>query len=258
MFQIRRMGCNGTHDESFQICRPNGYDCYLALFVKSRAIFEVEGREVLTEPGTFILFDARAPHYYKAAGERYCNDWLQFNGDLSRINGITEYLNRPLLIGDAVCVDGYMGMLCNLFYCRNNELAASYLLSALLTEIVGCLEKPELRGPHYRELVRIRTEVYEHPERDWSIVGMAERMHISEPYLQEIYKKSFGISCIADVIQSRVDKAKILLADTELGIAEIGYQCGYSSAVHFSRQFRKMTGEAPLQWRNREFADGQA
>ena len=77
-------------------------------------------------------------------------------------------------------------------------------------------------------------------------------MHISESYLQELYKKTFGISIGADIIYGRIDTAKMLLLDTELTAAEVGYHCGYNSSVHFSRQFSKIVGASPAEWRKKQ------
>ena len=74
---------------------------------------------------------------------------------------------------------------------------------------------------------------------------MAETLSISPGYLQMIYKKSFGTSCMEDVINSRIRLAKEYLIHGPHTVAEVAYRCGYHNVEHFSRQFRQITGFTP-------------
>ncbi|MDE6132852.1 MAG: AraC family transcriptional regulator [Oscillospiraceae bacterium] len=74
---------------------------------------------------------------------------------------------------------------------------------------------------------------------------------MSESYFQELYKNIFGVSCGADVITNRIETAKILLSNTSSSMEEIASMCGYNSIVHFSRQFKQMTGFAPNGYRKK-------
>ena len=62
MFHIRRMGCYSEHDMNFKIDRPNGYDCCLLLFIKTRAR---------------IVFNKYSPHRYSAYEGNYVDHWIQ-------------------------------------------------------------------------------------------------------------------------------------------------------------------------------------
>lgn len=51
------------------------------------------------------------------------------------------------------------------------------------------------------------------------------------------------------IIKLRIEKAKELLSYQEHNISEIAYKIGYASAAHFSRQFKKMVGDSPSDYR---------
>ena len=87
------------------------------------------------------------------------------------------------------------------------------------------------------------------PEKNWNVSKMAARLHISAGYLYLLYKRQFGVSCMDDVIESRVRRARDYLSHTQLRIQEIALLCGYNSAEHFSRQFRRHCGISPGQYR---------
>jgi AraC-like DNA-binding protein len=99
--------------------------------------------------------------------------------------------------------------------------------------------------PQYYNLLRIRTAIQNNPGDNWTVSKMADYLRISPGYLQNIYKKNFGISCMDDVINSRIRLAKEYLLHSNQSIAEIAAQCGYQNVEHFCRQFKQITGNTP-------------
>lgn len=251
MLEIRRMGCKEVHGSDFSIDRRNGYDCYLALFVKTKAVFFYGNRVINIEPNSFIIFNKSSPHRYGADGDRYINDWIQFDtADIS--SSVPDILfDTPIYIGDSVRVSDYFSLISDLYYRSRDSKAAEHLIKAMLIEVFPKPCGETVTIPHRRALVDLRKRIYRHPEKDWSVDMMAGTVNLSSAYLQEIYKKQFGISCRSDVIRSRIELAQSYLEDTDLGIEEIAYKCGYNSAVHFSRQFGKEVGCPPKEWRKR-------
>lgn len=247
MFTIRRMDCDATHDGNFYINRPNGYDCMLILFVKTEALFTINGADITVQPDTFIMFDKFSEHRYRASGNEYVNDWIQAECTVEQFGRIC---GKPIFIGDKINIGGYMRLISDAFF-RNCRNSCSMLIEAMLTEIGELMANTASGSPHYRELLDLRHEIYTRPSSEHSIKNIASRLHISEPYLQELYKKTFGVSIGADIIAGRVDTAKRMLLDTELTAAEIGYLCGYNSPVHFSRQFAGTVGIPPAKWREK-------
>jgi AraC family transcriptional regulator len=51
------------------------------------------------------------------------------------------------------------------------------------------------------------------------------------------------------VIQQRVERAKLMLSKTDLTIADIALQVGFSSQSHLTQQFKRLTGMTPKQIR---------
>lgn len=246
MYRIRRIGVDSKHDRDFSINRPTGYDCYLLLFVKTKALFFLDGKETVCEPNTFILFNINSAHKYKSINDEYVNDWIQFDsGDVPNVP-----LDKLIYVGNSVDLGKYIKLISDSFY-RRNERACSLMIRALLAEISFISGNAVYRSAYSNKLIELRKEVYAHPERDWSVSTMAKLLHVSEPYLQELYKGLFGISCGTDIINGRVEAAKLMLSDTFLSITEIGIKCGYNSTVHFSRQFKKVTGLSPSEYRKK-------
>ena len=254
MFRIKEMGCDYRHDTSFFIERPHGYDCYLILFLKSRSLLYDGEEPVRCRPNTFILYDVHAEHKYGADGEEYVEDWISFECSGSFISRLNLPMNRPVYIGETVHLENYFSLIQNVFFrCINDDEITDHLFQAMLTEVSYIANGREKVIPHFRELSELKNAVYADPAADWTVKRMADRLHISEPYLQELFKKAFGESAVSSVIRARISFAKSLLISTDMTVAAIAEKCGYNSTVHFSRQFRRETGFTPVEWKKRSY-----
>jgi len=91
--------------------------------------------------------------------------------------------------------------------------------------------------------------IYAHLDRDLSLVELAEVINISPTYFASLFKQAMGISPHQYVIQQRVERAKVMLSKTDLAIADIALQVGFSSQSHLTQQFKRFTGMTPKQVR---------
>ena len=107
------------------------------------------------------------------------------------------------------------------------------------------------QSPHYHDLMNLRKAVYNSPQLPWNVSGMAQQLHLSEGYLQVIYKNTFGISCMEDCIKARIRMAEDQLQYTTKTIASISEFCGYHNVEHFCRQFKRSTGKSPRAFREK-------
>ena len=80
---------------------------------------------------------------------------------------------------------------------------------------------------------------------DLSLEAIASIIGMSQYYFARLFKQSMGIAPYQYVIQQRVERAKQLLKQRELSIAEIALQCGFASQSHLNKHFRQLTGMTP-------------
>ena len=114
--------------------------------------------------------------------------------------------------------------------------------------------RTERNTPYYTEFKKLREQIYSKPQEDWSIDAVCRRMILSRGYFQKLYTRCFGISFTQDVINSRINYSKKLLAETDMIIANIAAQSGYDNYVHFMHQFKKIVGITPTDYRKRKRA----
>ena len=92
--------------------------------------------------------------------------------------------------------------------------------------------------------------IHTHLDRDLSLTELAEVINISPTYFASLFKQTIEISPHQYVIQQRVERAKTMLTKTDLAIADIALQVGFSSQSHLTQQFKHLTGMTPKQVRS--------
>ncbi|KQU86368.1 hypothetical protein ASD00_31245 [Ensifer sp. Root31] len=81
---------------------------------------------------------------------------------------------------------------------------------------------------------------------------------MSESSLLRNFKRQFGMTPARFANQLRIKESRRLLCERHQSIETIAFDLGFSSASHFARVFRQVTGETPTEYRNRRVIDVQA
>ncbi len=87
-----------------------------------------------------------------------------------------------------------------------------------------------------------------------SVEAIARYVGCSGRQLERAFNAALGVAPAAFQRQLRNDYARWMLENSPRSITEIAFDCGFSDAAHFSREFRKTSGLSPRQYR----ADRQA
>lgn len=114
---------------------------------------------------------------------------------------------------------------------------------------VAFIIAPENRSLTYIQLQQAIDYIHTHLDQDLSLVELANVVNISPTYFASLFKQAMKISPHQYVIQQRVEQAKVMLSKTDLAIADIALQVGFSSQSHLTQQFKRLTGMTPKQVR---------
>jgi AraC-like DNA-binding protein/quercetin dioxygenase-like cupin family protein len=87
-------------------------------------------------------------------------------------------------------------------------------------------------------------------DRELPLKEIASAAYLSSFHFARLFKKVTGTSPHAYLGTLRIERARAMLADTDLSISEIGTRVGYSSSSHFTKAFRDATGLAPRAFRS--------
>jgi AraC-like DNA-binding protein len=125
-----------------------------------------------------------------------------------------------------------------------SQRRAINLLESLLLELAEARDQPTAPVA----LERVKRQLVESREPG-SYAELAEQLGWSERSLRRNFRSRYGTSPHQYVIESRVERAKRLLLESDLPIKEIARQLGYGDVFYFGRQFRRHAGVPPATYR---------
>ena len=91
-----------------------------------------------------------------------------------------------------------------------------------------------------------------------SVNSIADAVAISRRKLERHFRKHLGRSVNEEVNRKRIERARELLAATELSVRDIARQVGFRSEPYFFVTFRKAMGMSPKQYRRTHAAEAGA
>ena len=86
-------------------------------------------------------------------------------------------------------------------------------------------------------------------DRDLSLEELAGLARLSPTHFCRAFTRSMGAPPHHYQIQQRVERAKLLLADSRRSITDVALASGYSASSNFATAFRRVTGVSPRQFR---------
>lgn len=90
---------------------------------------------------------------------------------------------------------------------------------------------------------------------NFGVTDVANSLRISRAQLDRLFAEKFTRSIGNEIIRQRLERAKRLLAKTNIPIKDIAAECGFCNAGYLTNSLRKATGLTPKVWR-RQHANG--
>jgi len=88
------------------------------------------------------------------------------------------------------------------------------------------------------------------PSRTFSLGKMAQSVNLSPPYFCFLFKSITGIPPAKYLKSLRMQQAATLLTTTFLSVKEIVSRVGFTDESHFVRDFKRLYGVTPSEYRN--------
>jgi len=102
-----------------------------------------------------------------------------------------------------------------------------------------------------RKLRQVMDFIAANYANDLRLEELAREASMSSFHFAREFKKSTGTTPHQYLIKFRVEQAKLLLANRELPLTEVGLRSGFSHQSHFTRLFHRFTGTTPQSYRQR-------
>jgi AraC-like DNA-binding protein len=82
-----------------------------------------------------------------------------------------------------------------------------------------------------------------------SLASVAQEVGLSERQVSRLFREEFGTTFRDHLAALRLERAKRLLAGTDLSVIEVAGHTGWSSLAHFNSVFRRQVGVTPSSFR---------
>lgn len=100
-------------------------------------------------------------------------------------------------------------------------------------------------GTRNEKLIRIIAYFEEHMEDIVELDEIARKLGISRRQMERLFNHHIGTTPRKYLQDLRLQRGRMLLAETDMAVIEVAAACGYDSAAHFSKRFREAFGISP-------------
>lgn len=246
----------------------------IVLIIRGQGVQVIDNNEYLVSAGDVFVLQGNQRHYFKDASNleivniMYDSKRVEVTPSIKQMEGYNalfilepkyrvlhhfknrlhldrsdmakiEYVVNTMILEQKNKLDGYKIIISN----KMEELFV------LLSRYYSHLEATEAQA-----LVRIG-KVIDYLEKNYNaniyLDSLAEMSNMSTRNFQRIFKKAVGSSPSAYLIQIRLQKARKLLREGNMSIADIAAEIGFSDANYFIKCFKKETGTTPVKFRMR-------
>jgi AraC-like DNA-binding protein/ligand-binding sensor protein len=102
---------------------------------------------------------------------------------------------------------------------------------------------------HSSALRKAERFIWENYTRKVSLQEIAEASGLSAPYFSTVFKDEMGENLSNYLNRLRVEKAIVMLSETNQAVSEIAQACGFDDQSWFSKIFKSFTGMSPGKYR---------
>lgn len=95
------------------------------------------------------------------------------------------------------------------------------------------------------KLSQVIDYIHDYLEQDLSLADLAALVQMSPHHFARLFKQSTGFTPHQYVIRCRVERAKQLIIQGELTIAQVAYTVGFAHQSHLNRHFKRWLGVTP-------------
>jgi len=151
----------------------------------------------------------------------------------------------------------YSELFCRM--CEHYDTALEYdemLLQSLVLELIYAIRhdseklqhRAAVKNSNYEAIEKVLKYVEQHLTADLSLETLAEYAGFSPIHFHNCFKAATGKTLRDYVEEQRIKQAVNLLATTDATLAEIAYECGFSSQSYFSYAFKRRMHLTPREY----------
>ncbi|MBQ8541555.1 MAG: helix-turn-helix transcriptional regulator [Clostridia bacterium] len=241
--------------EDYYVSR-NEHDSFLLLCTLKGSGKVRSGEAVINLPSqTAVLIDCHAPHAYYSLEDNWEFIWFHLRG-----NSIQSMYNilYPEKIAPIDIITSKLFHSPDEFIraCSQNDIASAVEISSHIHSIFSIMLNSKLNSSHektngqYSDYINLALNIiHEKYHLPLTIEDIMEQIPLSKYHFIRIFNQHIGITPYRYLTAHRINAAKILLRSENISIAEVAEKCGFSDTSNFICQFKKHTGQKPLEYK---------
>ncbi|WP_338554350.1 AraC family transcriptional regulator [Paenibacillus sp. KS-LC4] len=218
---------------------------------------KIGDEEYAPVPGQLILMPEGVPQSYSVikGSDTYRKYWCHFSAKVGEIN-LFKLLDMPYLC-TAVDQERVRTIFAELvLYANDQTVYARLLAKAKLLELFSLFVMQQgeesislKKAAVTQRLTEILSYIQLNSGSDITIQDLAQRACLHPNYFIRMFKEQMGVPPIQYIARLKIEKAKELLADSSLSVSEVAEQTGFNDLFYFSKQFKKIAGVSPTEFR---------
>ncbi len=227
----------------------------LILTLSGKGLLQVNGVSSLLHEGTIAWLDSSMlySHHCEPRHAHWSYLWVGFVGyGLDTLFDSLGVVANPVFDMKAVhnlqgIFEGILGEVEGRGFFAESQCFA--LLAQLISSLVSERAYNSDVGGAVQRLQRVMETVRADLSRAWTVAELAPAANLSQAQLFRRFRQRTGTTPIDWLRHERVNAAKRLLVVTDEQIGKIAARCGYPDPFHFARDFKKLVGVTPSEFR---------
>lgn len=208
----------------------------------SGCFFDGAGEQYTVRPGGVWYYPPGSEHNYVPGAGGFHYRWLAVGG--ANAGMLFSSLNiRPGLTFCGVCPEELFCRIDGSIRRPDRQLSLLADAVAILARIAGAGEGKRLVGDPAERIRTLADDNFR--DADFNVNALAEKLDRHRCTVSKQFRERYRINISEYLNSLRCQEGIRLLRETELPIAEIPRQCGFSSLEYFYHTVRKATGETP-------------
>jgi AraC family transcriptional regulator, glycine betaine-responsive activator len=112
-------------------------------------------------------------------------------------------------------------------------------------------------GTRHDKLLQAAAYLEARIEEGFDLDACAAHLDLSRRQIERLFQRYLNMTPVGFMTDLRLQRGRTLLAETDMTVTDVAVACGYASASHFSKSFRKKYGVSPYRFSHFGGAEGE-
>ncbi|MDR2834236.1 MAG: AraC family transcriptional regulator [Streptococcaceae bacterium] len=229
----------------------------LHIVLDGKGVYYVKNQMFPLKAGDLFLIRPDELTFYQADKQNpWVYAWIGFGGKTSKqIINHSIFSNNQYVLSNQKA-NNYAKIIKNCLNLTNETFEEEVLLNQNIYKILSLLlQEKQIKmntSSKVSELTRKTIDyVQQQLPQSASVQMIADELNVNRSHLSRTFSKDMGMNLKNWLLSLKINKASQLLITTDKTIEQIAFDSGFASLVAFSRAFKQMNNENPMQYRKR-------